>query len=100
MFTRISSIIKTKPARSRGPNTLVALQVRQAAKELLNKILASYPEDLGREVKVKSFKNGTLYIVAPPILSAELFARASGLKKDINSVLDKRIVKDIRFRKG
>lgn len=100
MFTRIGSILKTKPTSPRGSGTFVALQVRQVAKEVLNKILAIYPEDLSRKVKVKSFKNGVLYIVAPPILSAELFARSGGLKKDLNETLGKRIVREIRFRRG
>ena len=98
MFTRISSIIKSTPKRSRSPDAFLALQVRQISKESLGKILREYPEDLSKKIKVKSFKNGVLVVIAPSLLSAELHTRSEGLKKDINKGLAKKVVEKIRFR--
>jgi len=98
MFTRIGSIIKSTPKRSRSPDAFLALQVRQVAKESLGRILREYPEDLSNKIKVKSFKNGVLLVVAPSLLSAELHARSDGLKKDINRAFKKNVVEKIRFR--
>jgi len=98
MFTRIGFILKTTPRRSKSSEPLLALQVRQVAKESLGKILREYPEDLDKKIKVKSFKNGVLVVIAPSLLSAELHTRSEGLKKDINKGLAKKVVEKIRFR--
>ena len=98
MFTRIGSILKTTPKRSRSPDAFLALQVRQISKESLGKILREYPEDLSKKIKVKSFKNGVLVVIAPNLLSAELHARSDGLKKDINWAFKKNVVEKIRFK--
>lgn len=76
----------------------MALQVRGAAKKILEGICVDLEEDLVKSVKVKSFKNGVLNIVAPGLLSAELYMRSSGLKKEINEILGKNLVKKIRFK--
>jgi len=98
VFTRIGSILKTTPKRSRSPDAFLALQVRQISKESLGKILREYPEDLSKKIKVKSFKNGVLVVIAPSLLSAELHARSDGLKGDINRALGRNIIEKIRFR--
>jgi len=98
VFTRIGSILKTTPKRSRSPDAFLALQVRQISKESLGKILREYPEDLSKKIKVKSFKNGVLVVIAPNLLSAELHARSDGLKKDINRAFKKNVVEKIRFK--
>lgn len=98
MFIRIGSILKTAPRRSKSGESLLALQVRQAAKDILDRVLADYPEDLAKKVKAKTFKNQTLTIVSPTLLSAELYTRSEGLKKEINETLGKDLVKKIRFK--
>src|SRR3989344_5539653 len=98
MFTRIGSILKTTPAGRRNSGSFLALQVRQAAKGILDKILNDYPEDFAKKVKVKTFKGGVLTVVAPQLMSAELHMRSSGLKKDINKVLGNKLVNGIRFK--
>lgn len=98
MFVRIGSILKKTPRRSKSPDAFLALQVRQVAKEVLERICEQYPEDIGKTVKVKTFKNGTLTVASPTLLSAELHARSEGLKEDINGVLGKKIVEKIRFK--
>lgn len=100
MFIRIGSILKSTHARSRQGDAFVALSVRQAAKEVLDKACKDYPEDITKSVKVKTFKNGTLIIHSPQLLSTELYTRSEGLRKDINDVLKKNLVAKIRFRAG
>ena len=98
MFTRVGNILKSAPSRAKSADSMRALQVRQASKEVLDKVLDDYPEDIAKSVKIKTFKNGTLTIVSPTLLSAELHARSEELKKEINRVLEKRMVEKIRFR--
>jgi len=100
MFTRIGSVLKTTPHRSKSTEPLLALKIRQAAKEVLDKVLASYPEELVKKVKVKTFKNGVLTITSPTLLAAELNTRSEGLKGDINRALNKNIIEKIRYRKA
>lgn len=98
MFTRIGSILKTTPKGSKNSGAFLALQVRQAAKEVLDRVLGEYPEDISKTVKVKSFKNNTLTITCPTLLSAELHTRSEGLKKDINGAFGRNVVGKIRFK--
>lgn len=100
MFTRINSILKTTPRRSKSNQSILALQIRQVAKQELDKILKDYPEEITKTVKIKSFKNNTLYIVSPTLLSAELHTRSEGLRDDINKSLGGEIIKKFRFRKA
>ena len=98
MFIRISSVLKTVPRRSKSGDSLLALQVRGAAKKILEGMCVDLGEDVAGSVKVKSFKNGVLNIVAPGLLSTELYMRSSGLKKEINRVLGEEIIGKIRFK--
>ncbi len=98
MFTRIGSLLKSVPTRSRAPGPILALQIRQAAKEVLDKVLSDYPEDLAKKVKVKTFKNGVLTVTSPQLMSAELQMRSEGLKRDINKIIRGDLVKRIVFR--
>lgn len=87
-------------ARGRKYDVIVALQVRAAAKKALAKICADLPDDIVAQIKVKSFKNGVLNIAAPSLVSSELYMRSGELKKGINDVLGRSIVKNLRFRAG
>lgn len=98
MFTRLGSIIKTTPERRKYSGSFLALQVRQAAKEILDRLLSEYPQDFAKKVKVKTYKNGVLTISSPQLMSAELHMRSEGLKKDINGVLGEELVNGIRFK--
>ena len=69
MFTRIGSILKTTPSSRRNSGPFAALQVRQAAKGILDRYLNDYPEDFAKKVKVKTFKGGVLTVVAPQLQS-------------------------------
>ena len=98
MFTRLGSILKTTPSRRRNSGPFLALQVRQAAKEILDRVLSNYPPEFAKKVKVKTYKRGVLTISSPQLMSAELHMRSEGLKKDINGVLGKELINGIRFK--
>jgi len=100
VFKRIGSILKTSNTRRKSGNTLLALQVRQVAQEIIDKTCQKYPEEIAKKVKVKTLKNGTLIIVSPQLLSAELYTSSAGLKKDINHALKKNLITKIRFKVG
>ncbi len=100
MFIRLGSILKTAHTRPGKGVPLYALQVRQVGQEILDKVCIEYPEEVAKKVKVKTFKNGTLTVVSPQLLSAELHTRSEGLKEDINRALKKNLVEKIRFKVG
>ena len=78
----------------------MALQVRQTAKETIERELFDMPKELVDLVRIKSFKNGLLVVSASPLVAAELSMRAEGLKKSINLALGGIIIRSLRFRVG
>lgn len=98
MFIPIGTLIKTLPRRSKTPEAIVALHVRQAFFESVKKICADLPEDLIKSAKPLVFKNKILTVSAPHLVCAELSMRSGGLTREINEVLGKRIVLRIRFK--
>jgi len=100
VFTPIGTLIKNFPRRSKTPEAVLALQVRQAAKESLGEICRDLGSDVLDSAKIKSFKNGILVIQAPSLLCAELQMRSEGLIREINRVFAKRLVTHLRFRVG
>lgn len=98
MFRPVGSILGGALQRSKTPGTIIALQVRQVAGDCLKRLMKSYPKELEKQIKVSSFKNGTLLIKAPSILAAELHLQSADLIEDINSKLKRRVVRSIRFK--
>jgi hypothetical protein len=98
VFIPVGSLIKNLPRRSKTPEAILALQVRQVAKSILEKVCVDLSRDILDQVKVSSFKNGTLMIVAPTLVCTELQMRSEGLVKEINKTLGKRLVTRLRFR--
>ena len=100
MFTAVGSLIKGMPFRSKTPGAILALQVRQVAKDSLRRVCSDLGSDILDGVKIKSFKSGVLTMSASGLLSAELQMRSGGLMEEINKTLRKRIVYRLRFRVG
>lgn len=98
MFKRIGSLIRTLPARSKTPDTIVALQVRQVASDCLRRILKSYPQEVEKKIKIGVFKNGMLVILAPSTIAVELHMRSGDLIDDVNSKIGRKVVRGIRFK--
>ncbi len=97
-FKPVGSLISTSVVRSKTPDAILALRVRQIAKEAINRELFDMPRDLLAAIKVKSYRKGVLMVSAPQLLAAELQMRSGGLKETINRGLGGKIVKGLRFR--
>jgi hypothetical protein len=97
-FKPIGSLLGSLTRRSKTPEAILALQVRQAAKETIERELFDMPKDLVDLIRIKSFKNGLLVVNAPPLLAAELSMRSGGLEKAINRTLGRIIIRSLRFK--
>jgi len=97
-FKRVGSLISSSVVRSKSPDAILALRIRQIAKEAIKRELFDFPDDLIASIKVKSFKNGVLAVSCQPIVAAELKMRSGGLRESINRELGGKIVKGLRFR--
>ena len=98
MFSAVGDLLKTYSKRSRTPEAILALQVRQIAISAIKRICTDLPPEVFEMIRVKSFKNKTLTVSAPSLVCAELQTRAGGLIDDINKTIGRRIVERIRFR--
>lgn len=97
-FKPVGSLLGSLTRRSKTPGAILALQVRQAAKETIERELFDMPKDMVDLIRIKSFKNGLLVVNAPPLVAAELSMRSGGLEKAINKALGGSIVRSLRFR--
>ncbi len=97
MFKPIRSLI-FEPSINRKSGTIGALRVRQAAKEVIERHLNDFPEDILKQVQIKTFKNGVLGITAPPVISGELHMASFEILKNINFKLKSQVVKKIYFK--
>ena len=98
MFKPIGILIKTVPARSKIPEALWALQVRQVAQGSIVRVCADWPDEIIKRVKIATFGAGVLTIKAPGLVAAELQMRSEGLIREINQVFGRKVVHRIRFR--
>src|SRR3989304_6292387 len=98
MFRPVGSLIGNLHLRPKSQDAILALQVKIIAQEQIAKTVQDLPKEAIVQIKVKSFRNGQLTILAPTLVSLELKMRSEGLKDTINRVLAKDIVKTIRFR--
>lgn len=98
MFKSVGSLIKSLPLRSKTPQTILALQVRQVAGEVLKVTCADLPVEIVESIRVVSYKNGVLFMRAQSLVLSELQMRSEGLIKDINKAVGKQIISKIRFK--
>lgn len=98
MFKSVGDLVKEIPSRTRASNAIVALQIRQIALDVIKKTMKSLPEEALGQIKVTTYKSGVLTIYAPPILLSELKMRSGGLIRDINSLFEKTLVRDLKLR--
>lgn len=99
MFKSVGSLIKEVPSRSKSPSPIIALQVRQVAKEVIKQECRDLSLDVVDTIKPTSFKAGILIIkVNSSLVAGELKMRSGGLIEQINRSLGKKLVRDLRFR--
>jgi hypothetical protein len=98
VFTPVGDLIRTLPKRSKTPNAIVAIHVKRAFSDSLEKVCSDFSKENLGQIKASTFKNGTLTIVAPTLTCAELTMRSGGLIKAINEVLGRKVVMRLRFK--
>ncbi len=99
MFKPVGSLIREIPTRTKIAPALVALRVREAAKDALKAVCRDLPPEIVESVKPTTFKGGTLTLVVnSPLVSSELQMRSEGLIEAINEVLGAKAVRALRFR--
>jgi len=98
MFRPVGSIIGSLHLRTKSKDAIFALQVKKVAKEAIEKICGDLPQEAIAQIRVKSFKNNQVTILAPRLVSLELQMRSEGLKSQINKAFGKEVVSKIIFR--
>ena len=98
MFRPVGSLIGNLHLHTKSKDAIFALKVKKTAGDVISKVFQDLPKEAVVQIKVKSFRNGQLTILAPTLVSLELKMRSQGLKDQINKALAKDIVKTIRFR--
>ena len=98
MFRPVGSLIGNLHLRSKSQGVILALQVKRIAQEQIAKTVRDLPQEAIAQIKVKSFSNGQLTILAPTLISLELKMRSEGLKDQINRAFGEEIIKKIVFR--
>ena len=98
MFRPVGSLIGNLHLRSKSQGAILALQIKRIAQEQIAKTVQDLPKVAIAQIKVKSFRNGQLTILAPTLVSAELKMRSEGLKDAINKTVGKEVIRRIVFR--
>lgn len=97
MFEQVGRLIKDIPQRPKSYKAIVAIQVRQVAKNVISSECSDLPPEILATIKPTSFKAGSLTVkVNSPLVASELKMRASGLTKEINKMLGKKVVSELR----
>src|SRR3989344_903390 len=98
MFRPVVSLIGNLHLGTKSKDAIFALKVKKVAGDVIVNVCQDLPKEAIAQIKIKSFRNGQLTILAPTLVSAELKMRSEGLKDQINRALGKDIVEKIRFR--
>ena len=98
MFRPVGSLIGNLHLHTKSKDAIFALKVKKVAKDAIEKICGDLPQEAISQIKVKSFRNGQLTVLAPTLVAVELKMRSEGLKDQINKAFGKEIVSRIIFR--
>lgn len=97
MFKPVGAIIGNKRF-GKSSGAVMALQVRRIAADVIAKECADLPNEILSKIRVKTYKNGDLTIVCPPLVAAELYMRSGGLKKVMNKEFGRGLVRNLKFK--
>lgn len=100
MFRPVGSLIKLSPRYQKSQGALSALAVRQIARDCLLRMCGDYPEAVAKKVKVTTYKNGVLTVIAPSVVSADLYTRSGDLVDTVNKKVGGKILKKVLFKAG
>ena len=95
MFKPVGSLIGNLRLHTKSQDAIFALKVKRVAGDVIVNVCQDLPKEALAQIKVKSFRNGQLTILAPTLVSLELKMRSEGLKDQINKVFAKDIIKKI-----
>ncbi len=96
MFKPVGSVLNSLPLGNKQRGAILAIRVRLEAQKAIEKIDLE-PEIL-KSVRIASFKNKVLTVIAPPLVLAELAMRSGGLIEAINKGLGARIVGKLKLK--
>jgi len=98
MFRPVGSLIGNLHLGTKSKDAIFALKVKKVAGDVIANVCQDLPKVAIAQIKVKSFRNGQLTILAPTLVSLELKIRSEGLKSGINKGLGNEIINRIIFR--
>ena len=98
MFRPVGSLIGNLHLQTKSKDAIFALKVKKAAEDVIPNVCRDLPKEAIAQIKVKSFRNGQLTVLAPTLVSAELKMRSEGLKNEINRTFGKEIITRLVFR--
>ena len=98
MFRPVGSLIGNLHLHTKSKDAIFALKVKKTAEDVIPNVCHDLPKEAISQIKVKSFRNGQLTILAPTLVSLELKMRSEGLKNEINRAFGEGILKKIVFR--
>ncbi len=100
MFKNVGSLIKLSPKYQKSQGALSAIAVRQIARECLIRMSRDYPEEVAKKIKVTTYSRGVLTVVAPPVVSSDLYMRSGDLVDIINKKAGGKILRRVLFKAG
>ena len=98
MFRPVGSLIGNLHLHTKSKDAIFALKVKKTAEDVIPNVCHDLPKEAISQIKVKSFRNGQLTVLAPTLVSAELKMRSEGLKDAINKTFGKEVIRRIVFR--
>ena len=98
MFKPVGSLFKNTQISSRSSGAIMAMRVRQVAKDIIDSEMAGFGEEILKSIKVATLRGGVLTITAPPIVLGELHMRSGGLIREANKALGAVVIKSLRLR--
>ena len=98
MFKAAGSVLKRFPQRNKSGAAIVAMQVRQVARGVIDEELSDFGLEVTKKVLVKSYKFGVLTITAPSSISSLVFVNQEKILDKINDKLKSGMVKKILLR--
>ena len=98
MFRPVGSLIGNLHLHTKSKDAIFALKVKKVAEGVIPEVCQDLPKEAIVQIKVKSFRNGQLTVLAPTLVSLELKMRSEGLKNEINRTFGKEIITRLVFR--
>lgn len=100
MFRHVGALIKTPARYKKSQDALTAIRIRQIARDSLYGLTRDYPADVAKSIKVTTYKNMVLTVVAPAVVAADLHMRSGELVDEVNKRVGAKVLVSVKFRAG